>query len=50
MMNGDVIPTGQSCGRTFETPEGREIEFVYHVNHDAFLTFFEETMMAMKHY
>ena len=50
MMNVDVIPTGQSRGRTFETPEGREIEFVYHVNHDAFFTFFEETMMAMKHY
>ena len=50
MMKVDVIPTGQSRGRTFETPEGREIEFVHHVDHDAFFKFFEETIMAIENY
>jgi purine nucleosidase len=43
----DVIPTGQSRGRTFETPTGRPITFVNHVDHDAFFSFFEETILAM---
>lgn len=49
-MTVDVVPTGQSRGRTFETPAGREIEFVYHVDHDAFFKFFEETILAIENY
>ena len=49
-MTVDVVPTGQSRGRTFETPVGREIEFVYHVDHDAFFKFFEETILAIENY
>lgn len=49
-MTVDVVPTGQSRGRTFETPAGRDIEFVYHVDHDAFFKFFEETILAIENY
>ncbi|MBU7544456.1 nucleoside hydrolase [Weissella cibaria] len=49
-MTVDVVPTGQSRGRTFETPAGRDIEFVYHVDDDAFFKFFEETILAIENY
>ena len=49
-MTVDVVPTGQSRGPTFETPAGRDIEFVYHVDHDAFFKFFEETILAIENY
>lgn len=49
-MTVDVVPTGQSRGQTFETPAGCEIEFVYHVDHDAFFKFFEETILAIENY
>lgn len=44
----DVIVSGASRGRTFETPDGRLIEFIYEVDHDAFFNFFEQTILALK--
>lgn len=41
VVNCDVITTGQSRGRTFVTPTGRPVNFVYDVNHDAFFEFLE---------
>jgi purine nucleosidase len=46
-VKADVIPTGQSRGRTFKTDAGRKLVFVNSVDHDAFFDFFEESIQLL---
>lgn len=43
----DVITKGISRGRTMITPDGHPVEFVYQVDHDAFFSYFENTLLGL---
>lgn len=43
----DVVPDGISRGRTFITPTGNLVEFVYQVDNDAFFNYFETNILEM---